>query len=165
MRRIAHLFLVLLCVTATAQENRQEHPQRRFSQQEFQEHQRKFISEQAKLTQEEADAFFPLFFELQKKKQEINKASREKAGLKRGERPTEEMCILMVNDRADAKVKIAQLEKEYIALYLKAIPAEKILHIQFAEERFQREILKKMSNGKQMQNGRPKREGPERDRP
>ena len=150
MKRFTQLFIVLLCTVAvaTAQENRPRPPQKRFSQQEFQKHQRDFITEHAKLTPEEAEAFFPLFFELQKKKHEINKEARDKAGLKRGERPTEEMCALMVNERADAKVKIAQLEKEYILLYLKVIPAEKILHTQQAEERFQREILKKMWDGR-----------------
>ena len=159
MKRIIQMLIILLCTftAVTAQENRQRASQKRFSHQEFEEHQRKFIIEHAKLTPQEAEAFFPLFFELQKRKQAINKEARNKAGLKRGERPTEEMCTLMVNERADAKVKIAQLEKEYIALYLKAIPAEKILHIQFAEERFQREMLKKMSNG------RPKREAPRKD--
>ena len=159
MKRIIQMLIILLCTftAVTAQENRQRASQKRFSHQEFEEHQRKFITEHAKLTPQEAEAFFPLFFELQKRKQAINKEARNKDGLKRGERPTEEMCTLMVNERADAKVKIAQLEKEYIALYLKAIPAEKILHIQFAEERFQREMLKKMSNS------RPKREAPRKD--
>lgn len=158
MKKFIQMLIILLCTftAVTAQEDRQRRPQKRFSHQEFEEHQRNFITEHAKLTPQEAEAFFPLYFELQKKKHKINKEARGKAGLKRGERPTEEMCTLMVNERADAKVKIAQLEKEYIALYLKAIPAEKILHIQFAEERFQREILKKMSNG------RPKREAPKR---
>ena len=149
MKRITTLLLVLLCTIsiATAQESNHNN-RRRFSTQEYQEQQKAFITEQAKLTPQEAEAFFPLYFDLQKKKWAINKEARGNARLKRGETPTEEQCVTMVNDFADAKVKIAQLEKEYIALYLKAIPAQKIMLIQHAEERFQREMLKRMWNGK-----------------
>ena len=40
---------------------------------------------------------------------------------------------------------IAQLKKEYIAKYLKIIPPRKVLDVQHAEDRFQREIIKKMA--------------------
>ena len=142
----ASLLLLLTAVTASAQERPMNKPH--FSPEEFQAKQRTYITEKAGLTPEEAEAFFPLYFDLQKKKWAINKEARGNARFKRGETPSEEQCVTMVNDFADAKVKIAQLEKEYIALYLKVIPAQKIMLIQHAEERFQREMLKRMWNGK-----------------
>ena len=150
MKRIATLMLILFCTVSivTAQESKHNNNRRRFSPQEYQEQQKTFITEQAKLTPQEAEAFFPLYFDLQKKKWAINKEARGNARFKRGETPSEEQCVTMVNDFADAKVKIAQLEKEYIALYLKVIPAQKIMMIQHAEERFQREMLRKAWNGK-----------------
>jgi hypothetical protein len=48
---------------------------------------------------------------------------------------------------ADAKIKIAQLEKSYIEKYLKIIPARKIFDVQRAEDRFQREMIKNMARG------------------
>ncbi|MBR2607353.1 MAG: hypothetical protein IKC70_05425 [Bacteroidaceae bacterium] len=50
---------------------------------------------------------------------------------------------------ADAKIKIAQLEKSYIEKYLKIIPAQKILDVQRAEDRFQREMIKNMARDQQ----------------
>lgn len=149
MKRLFQLLVIVLCTVTvtTAQEKKERNNRKKFSHQEFQARQKAFITEHAKLTPQEAEAFFPLFFELQKKKWEINKDARDKANLKRGEKPSEEKCTLMINEFADAKVKIAQLEKEYIALYLKVIPACKIMHVQRAEERFQREMLKKMWEG------------------
>ena len=62
--------------------------------------------EKAELTAEEAEAFFPLFFELQKKKWLINKETREKLGIKCGEECSEEKSILMANELAETKIKI-----------------------------------------------------------
>ena len=52
----------------------------------------------------------------------------------------------MANELAETKIKIAQLEKEYMTLYLNVIPAKKILLVWQAEERFQRDLIKKMCN-------------------
>ena len=50
---------------------------------------------------------------------------------------------------SDAKIEIAKLEKNYIEKYLKILPAKKILDVQRAEEKFQREMIKKMARGMQ----------------
>ena len=61
--------IILLTATASmAQEHNQPKNKRPFSPEEFQAKQKAFITEKAALTPEEAEAFFPLFFELQKKK-------------------------------------------------------------------------------------------------
>ena len=44
----------------------------------------------------------------------------------------------------ETEEKIAELEKEYIEKYLKAIPAKKILGVQRAEDNFQKYMLKRM---------------------
>ena len=46
--------------------------QQRMSQEAFRAKQKAFITEQANLTKEEAAKFFPLYFELQDKKKELN---------------------------------------------------------------------------------------------
>ena len=63
--------------------------------------------------------------------------------------PTEEECKEFVNAKAEAKIKIAKLEKSYIEKYLKILPARKILDIQRAEDAFQKDIIKKMAHGHQ----------------
>lgn len=138
------LVATVFCATAQEHDKKEKRERKRFSREEFQERQKTFIIEHAQLSAKEAEAFFPLFFELQKKKWQINKEAREKAGIKRGEECSEETCTLMINEFADAKIKTAKLEKEYIKLYLDVLPARKILHVQHAEERFQKEMLKNM---------------------
>ena len=137
--------LFAFSTTFFAQEqNRKEGNKKRFSLEEFQNHQREFITNHARLTPEEAEAFFPIFFELQKKKWLINKEARDKVDSKYGKEHSEEKSLLIVNELADAKIKIAELEKEYIEKYLKAIPAKKILGVQRAEDNFQKDMLKRM---------------------
>lgn len=147
MKKILFTLISILCITtATAQATHQngEPGKRRFSLKEFQERQRSFITRHAKLTEQEAEAFFPIFFELQKQKWLINKESKEKVEAKYGKEHSEEKYLLIVNEFADAKIKIAELEKEYITKYLQAIPASKILGIQRAEEKFQKETIREM---------------------
>lgn len=148
MKKILFTLIAILCIasTAAAQDTPGEHNRgkKRFSLKEFQERQRNFITTHAKLTPQEAEAFFPIFFELQKKKWLINKEARDKVNAKYGKEHSEEKCLLIVNEFADAKIKIAELEKEYITKYLEAVPASKILGIQRAEEHFQKETIRQM---------------------
>ena len=70
------LILAIICCTTTIAEA--QPPQKRiFSHEEFCNKQKEFITKHAKLTPEEAEGFFPLFFELQKKKWDINKNARK----------------------------------------------------------------------------------------
>ena len=64
MKNILPLLILLLCSVSicTAQEQ-QTKKKKKFSQKEYQTRQKAFITEYAGLTPQEADAFFPLFFE------------------------------------------------------------------------------------------------------
>ncbi len=140
------LLLVLACISsaAIAQETDRMGKRRHFSPEEFQARQQAYITEKADLSQKEADAFFPLYFEMQKKKFDLERNVRK--GIKRGskERMSEEQCAEFVNSMADVKIEVAKLEKEYTAKYLKVIPACKLLDIQRAEMSFQRDLMKNM---------------------
>ena len=70
-RTIILLFLISSFISAAmAQQNKSE--QQRLSPTEFREKQQAFLTEQAGLTKEEAAKFFPLYFQLQDKKKELN---------------------------------------------------------------------------------------------
>ena len=143
------LILVLVCCSATIAVA--QPPQKKvFSHEEYCNKQKEFITKHARLTPEEAEGFFPMFFELQKKKWEINRNARKQARKNEpGTKLTAEEYSKLVNEIADAKIEIAKLEKSYIEKYLKVIPANKILDVQRAEDRFQREMIKKMARGQQ----------------
>ena len=48
----------------------------------------------------------------------------------------------MIDAMADVKIECAQLEKEYLAKFKTILPAKKLMRVQMAEERYQRELLR-----------------------
>lgn len=148
MKRIALSFTILLCslasISAQEKQQQQEGKRKHFSHVEFQAKQKEYITRKAQLTPEEVDAFFPLFFELQKKKFTLERDARRSINKKRGEKMNEEQCREFVNKMSDVKIEVAKLEKEYTEKYLKVIPACKLLGVQHAEISFQRDLMKKM---------------------
>ena len=139
----ASLLLLLTIVTASAQERPMNKPH--FSPEEFQAKQKAYITEKADLTDQEAKAFFPLFFELQKKKFELERNARKEFKKERGEQMTEEECRNFVYKMADTKIEIAKLEREYTGKYLEVLPPCKLRRVQHAEGMFQRDLMKKMT--------------------
>lgn len=150
----ASLLLLLTAVTASAQERPMNKPH--FSPEEFQAKQKAYITEKADLTDQEAEAFFPLFFELQKKKFELERNVRKEFKKERGEQMTEEECRDFVYKMADTKIEIAKLEREYTDKYLQVLPPCKLRRVQHAEGMFQRDLMKKMTEH------RPQRKGEQR---
>ena len=148
MKRSITILVILLTFTMTtkAQQHTIQNNKNDNSTQELQERQQRFITKKAGLTEEEAAAFFPLYFELQKKITDINKDIYNKLGIKYGEECSEEKSILLLNEYADAKIKIVLLEKEYISMYLKFLTAKKVRMIKNAEDKFKRILIKNMWN-------------------
>jgi hypothetical protein len=139
---LASLLLFITTMTAGAQENNNRKPH--FSPEEFQAKQRTYITEKAELSPEEAEAFFPLFFELQKKKFDLERSARKDFKRQRGVQMTEEECRNFVYKMADTKIEIAKLERKYTDKYLKVLPACKVRRVQHAEASFQRHLMKEM---------------------
>lgn len=140
---ITAMLLLVATITATAQERPMNKPH--FSPEEFQAKQKAYIAEKAGLTQEEADGFFPLFFELQKKKFELERNVRKDFRKNRDEKITDEECRNFVYKMADTRIEIAKLEREYTDKYLQVLPPCKLRRVQHAEGMFQRDLMKKMT--------------------
>lgn len=115
-----------------------------FSPTDYRNRQKDFISKHAGLTEDEANRFFPLYYELQEKKRDLNREARQQAFHPQNRPFTEEEYTRIVDNMANLDIKIAVLEKSYIDQYKKVIPASKILKVQMAEEQFNSEILKDM---------------------
>ena len=60
---------------------------------------------------------------------------------------TEEECNEMIDALADVKIECATLEKEYLQKFKEILPAKKLMRVQMAEDRFQRELLRGMQQG------------------
>lgn len=138
------LAISLLTIAASYAQENNTRARKPFSHEEFQAKQRTFIAEKAELTAEEAEAFFPIFFELQKKKFEIEHNARKETRKPRGEKMTEEECREYVYKMADTKIEIAKLEREYTDKYLGVISACKLRKVLHAEGAFQRHLMKEM---------------------
>ena len=160
MRQIlTTLFVCFACLTATAQEQDRRPERPRMTPEEYQAKQKEFIVRYAELTEEESAAFFPLYFELQSKKHEVNRSVWKQARAVAPHERTEEECVKMIDALADVKIACAQLEKDYLQRFKEILPAKKLMRVQMAEERYQRELLKGMQQGPRTGAGQGKRSG------
>lgn len=100
---------------------------------------------EAKLTSQEAQAFFPVFHEMQQKERDLFNRQRklfktcpadDKAALE----------IIRNIEKNDAELR--QLQVKYHTQFLKILPAGKVLKCIKAEEKFRRDIMKRMAERK-----------------
>lgn len=129
-----------------------------FSPTEYWNQQKAFFTERAGLTEDEANAFFPLYNELQQKKRELNRETRRIMRQEGGTATSEEQSLKAIDAIAETNIKIAELEKEYLQKFKQVLPASKILKVQSAEEQFNSQILKdiQQSRGHQFQQIQPR---------
>ncbi len=150
-KTIQLLMLLLICGVSAIQA--QQHP---MNKQQFRERQKQFITEKAALTPKEAAAFFPLYFELQDKKHNLNKESWGKLRREHKEKLTESEYSKIIDDVAKARIATDQLEYEYLQEYKKFLSAKKIYRIQRAEMHFHRDLLKCMRRAYKGKNAQDK---------
>jgi hypothetical protein len=124
-----------------------------FSPAEYARQQQEFITKNAGLTQDEADAFFPVYNELQQKKRDLNRETRRFMREAANMDASEEQSLKAIDAQAETNIKIAELEKEYLQKFKEVLPANKILKVQNAEEQFNSQMLKdiQQSRGHQFQ--------------
>ena len=165
MKQLITIICILLTLSVSAQDRR-PNPSGQFSPAEYAKQQREFFTKNAQLTQEEADAFFPIYNELQQKKREINRQIRMTMRQEGGAQISEEQSLKAIDAKADANIRIAELEKEYLKKFKEVLPASKILKVQNAEEHFNSQMLKdiQQSRGHQFQQGQ-QRPGQPQQRP
>lgn len=136
IRYFITLVACLLCVSTFAQKKDQR------SKAEFRAKQQAYMAQKAGLTTEESEKFFPLYFEFQDKKKEINKETWLIA--KEGRKPetTETEYEEIIDKFFGSQETITKLEKEYIKKYRKILSAKKIYMVYWAEIKFSRNMLK-----------------------
>lgn len=130
-------FLLLICA-----ESIQAQKAKCLSKEEFRAKQEAFLTEQAALTTDEAKQFFPLYFELQDKKREYNQKAWQMIRKGKQETLSDEEQMKLIEEVIKTKIKINELDLQYIHRYKNVLSAKKIYQIQRAEMRFHRELLK-----------------------
>jgi hypothetical protein len=122
--------------------------QQKLTPKEFREKQQTYITKAAELTSEEADKFFPLYFELQEKKKGLNDDIWKLMKEGRKEETSESRFGEIVDRVYDLRIAIDKLDKSYTQKFRKIISNKKIYRVQDAEVRFRRDMLKDMSHGR-----------------
>ena len=136
IRYFITLVACLICISTFAQKKDQS------TEAEFRAKKQAYMTKKAGLTQEESEKFFPLYFEFQDKKKEINKQAWAIA--KKGKKPetTETEYEEIISTFFNNQEIITQLEKEYIEKYREVLSAKKVYLVYWAEMKFSRNMMK-----------------------
>ena len=137
------LILQLLMVASITAQGPQK-----FSPEKFDADMEKFVTEQAKLTQQEADKFFPLFREMHQKQRAVYHKIRQATKQEPGD---DKACEATLKECDKLNIELRQIEQNYHLKMLKAIPAKKAYDAIQAESRFHRRMMR----GWQVPNGQP----------
>lgn len=116
----------------------------RLTKEEFRERQQAYITEKAALTPQEAADFFPLYFELQDKKQQLNEEAWKLLREGKNEGVSEERYEEILESVYDARISADRLEKTYYNKFKKILTNKKIYLVQRAEMSFHRDLLRNM---------------------
>lgn len=138
-KQIVLLLLLFTGVTLSYASGRQN---QHLSPDEFKEKQKIFITEKAGLTVEEAEKFFPVYFELQTKKKELNDKAWKLMNGKKDKDMSDAQYDKIMLEIYDARIASDKLDKSYYDKFKKILSPGKIFRVQRAEMRFHREILK-----------------------
>ncbi len=103
-----------------------------------------YLTQQVKLTPEQATAFWPVYNEYSSKRQVIKKAIRQSRQRIANENNNEEVVkqqLLLIQQKKQEELT---LENEYLPKYLKVISASQVANLAKAERAFLIETVKKL---------------------
>lgn len=111
------------------------------------------ITKKAGLTNEEAERFFPLFFQM-KAEQRSLMHKKEKAIRVAAKRPgiTESECQKVIRQLNAIDEKFQKVEGSYSKRLIKIIGAKKYLKVLQADRSFGRDVFRRMTSGQQRKN-------------
>lgn len=128
---ILQLFMV---VSVSAQGGQQK-----FSPEKFDADMEKFVTEQAKLTQQEADKFFPLFREMHQKQRAVYHKIRQAT---KQQPADDKACETTLKECDKLNIELRQIEQAYHQKMMKAVPAKKVYDAIMAENIFHRRTMR-----------------------
>jgi hypothetical protein len=113
--------------------------QQKFSPEKFDADMEKFVTEQAKLTQQEADKFFPLFREMHQKQRAVYHKIRQATKQQPADDKT---CETTLKECDKLNIELRQIEQAYHLKMMKAVPAKKVYDAIMAENNFHRRMMR-----------------------
>ena len=135
-RYIIILVACLFCMPTFAQKKD------KYTESEFRAKKQAYIAQKAELTPAESEKFFPLYFEFQNKKKEINKHAWNIAKQGKASETTDLEYEEIIDNFFDDQEAIVKLEREYIDKYRKILSDKQIYRVYWAEFKFNRNMIK-----------------------
>lgn len=137
--RTTVLMILMLCTFGVANGQHRKHPH--FNPAKFEADLEQFITVNACLSPSQAASFFPVYRQMMKKQRALFDEMRR---LRMINPKDNEACEEAIRKQDELDIQIKQLQQEYHGRFLMMLPANKVLSIIKAEEKFHRQIFKKM---------------------
>ena len=137
--RTTVLMILMLCTFGVANGQRRKRPP--FNPAKFEADLEQFITVNACLSPSQAASFFPVYRQMMKKQRALFDEMRR---LRMINPKDNEACEEAIRKQDELDIQIKQLQQEYHGRFLMMLPANKVLSIIKAEEKFHRQIFKKM---------------------
>ena len=129
----------MLCTFGVANGQHRKRPP--FNPAKFEADLEQFITVNACLSPSQAASFFPVYRQMMKKQRALFDEMRR---LRMINPKDNEACEEAIRKQDELDIQIKQLQQEYHGRFLMILPANKVLSIIKAEEKFHRQIFKKM---------------------
>lgn len=137
--RTTMLMILMFCTFGVANGQHRKHPP--FNPAKFEADLEQFITVNACLSPSQAASFFPVYRQMMKKQRALFDEMRR---LRMINPKDNEACEEAIRKQDELDIQIKQLQQEYHGRFLMMLPANKVLSIIKAEEKFHRQIFKKM---------------------
>lgn len=137
--RTTVLMILMLCTFGVANGQHRKRPP--FNPAKFEADLEQFITVNACLSPSQAASFFPVYRQMMKKQRALFDEMRR---LRMINPKDNEACEEAIRKQDELDIQIKQLQQEYHGKFLMMLPANKVLSIIKAEEKFHRQIFKKM---------------------
>lgn len=137
--RTTVLMILMLCTFGVANGQHRKRPP--FNPAKFEADLEQFITVNACLSPSQAASFFPVYRQMMKKQRALFDEMRR---LRMINPKDNEACEEAIRKQDELDIQIKQLQQEYHGRILMMLPANKVLSIIKAEEKFHRQIFKKM---------------------
>lgn len=137
--RTTVLMILMLCTFGVANGQHRKRPP--FNPAKFEADLEQFITVNACLSPSQAASFFPVYRQMMKKQRAVFDEMRR---LRMINPKDNEACEEAIRKQDELDIQIKQLQQEYHGRFLMMLPANKVLSIIKAEEKFHRQIFKKM---------------------
>lgn len=135
------LCIILMTIMALAVNAEQE--EKKFDPQQFRRDQETFMTQEAKLSPQEAAAFFPLFRELQEKQRNLFTQQRR---LERQKPNNDKDAARLISEMDAIEMQMTRIRAHYHNKFCKTIPAMKVKLCIKAEEKFKHKIMDRLFN-------------------